>query len=76
MNMLEDFTRINHIFCDKTGTLTKNELIFRQMFVDDTCFKHDESFSATVLSHEKSGQFFDFFRCLTICHDAVIKKNS
>jgi len=24
---------IDHIFCDKTGTLTKNELIFREMVV-------------------------------------------
>jgi magnesium-transporting ATPase (P-type) len=29
MNVIEDMGRINHIFCDKTGTLTKNELVFK-----------------------------------------------
>ena len=29
--LLEDLAKINHVFCDKTGTLTKNELIFRQL---------------------------------------------
>jgi magnesium-transporting ATPase (P-type) len=24
LGMLEDVARVNHIFCDKTGTLTKN----------------------------------------------------
>ena len=27
----EDLANISHICCDKTGTLTKNELIFRQL---------------------------------------------
>ena len=29
VNVLDDFAKVNHIFCDKTGTLTKNELIFK-----------------------------------------------
>lgn len=33
MTMLEDLASINHLFCDKTGTLTKNELIFRSLAV-------------------------------------------
>jgi len=31
--VLEDMAEIDHIFCDKTGTLTKNELIFREMAI-------------------------------------------
>lgn len=27
--LVEDLAKINHVFCDKTGTLTKNELIFK-----------------------------------------------
>ena len=26
---LEDLVKVNNIFCDKTGTLTQNELIFK-----------------------------------------------
>ena len=32
-DILEDMAEIDHMFCDKTGTLTKNELIFREMDV-------------------------------------------
>jgi P-type E1-E2 ATPase len=28
VGILEDMAKVNHIFCDKTGTLTKNQLIF------------------------------------------------
>jgi len=37
--MLEDIARINHIFCDKTGTLTKNQLIFKSIVVDGYVYK-------------------------------------
>ena len=38
INLLEDLGRVNHIFCDKTGTLTKNNLIFRSLAFDDQIF--------------------------------------
>lgn len=28
MNLHEDLANISYIFCDKTGTLTQNELVF------------------------------------------------
>ena len=31
LNLMDDLGRINHIFCDKTGTLTKNKLSFRKL---------------------------------------------
>lgn len=42
MMMLEDLSKINQIFCDKTGTLTKNELIFKAMAVGTFSFEVDE----------------------------------
>ena len=35
MNALEDLAQVKFMFCDKTGTLTKNELIFREMKLID-----------------------------------------
>jgi magnesium-transporting ATPase (P-type) len=57
LTMLEDFAQINHLFCDKTGTLTKNELVFKVMAVgthtfttveDDTRFA---KFSQKIKNH-------------------------
>jgi magnesium-transporting ATPase (P-type) len=44
LTMLEDFAQLNHLFCDKTGTLTKNELIFKVMAVGSHKFnsEHDD----------------------------------
>ncbi len=39
INLLEDLGRVNHIFCDKTGTLTKNNLIFRSLAFDNQLFE-------------------------------------
>ena len=39
--MLEDFAQINYLFCDKTGTLTKNELIFKFMAVGENIFERE-----------------------------------
>ena len=36
--MTEDLGKVNHIFCDKTGTLTKNHLIFKGLGVKDATF--------------------------------------
>lgn len=33
LDLLQDLVLTNHIFCDKTGTLTKNQLIFRDMVI-------------------------------------------
>lgn len=58
MMMLEDLSRINQIFCDKTGTLTKNELIFKAMAVGTSSFDVDDfeenfsQFKGKVFSHQ------------------------
>ena len=33
MNMIEELGEIEYLFCDKTGTLTKNELIFKSLSI-------------------------------------------
>jgi magnesium-transporting ATPase (P-type) len=38
MTLLEDLARITHLFCDKTGTLTKNELVFRSLAIGKNRF--------------------------------------
>lgn len=52
MIVLDDLSRVNHIFCDKTGTLTKNELIFNGLAIG-SCHLH---LSEAAGDLEKYGQ--------------------
>lgn len=85
MTMLEDVARITHVFCDKTGTLTQNQLVFRGLSFGSRTFRitdddnsvkqyaHDiNAFYDTGLQDEaEKDKFLDFWRCLCVCHDAV-----
>lgn len=85
LEILEDLSRITQIFCDKTGTLTKNELIFRGMAVGSSCFdiadsengtkdldKSLQNFANSIKNHtEIDEKFLEFWRCLTLCHDVI-----
>ena len=73
--MLEDLARVNHVFCDKTGTLTKNELRFRGLVVNKLYVREENDFKKfkdTILNYDQIDEkFLDFWRCLTICHDVI-----
>jgi magnesium-transporting ATPase (P-type) len=81
LTMLEDFAQINYLFCDKTGTLTKNQLVFKFIAVGGHCIERDsgdsdfKEFTERVKNHSQiDDQFVDFWRCLCICHDVVQMK--
>lgn len=42
MTKLEDVAQIDHVFCDKTGTLTQNKLIFRNLVFGQELFELDD----------------------------------
>ena len=40
LNITEDLGCIEHVFCDKTGTLTENSMIFREFSINGNSFPH------------------------------------
>jgi magnesium-transporting ATPase (P-type) len=60
------------LFCDKTGTLTKNELVFRALSVDGKIVEGvPREIKAKMDLGEKAK---NLWRCISLCHD-VIKVN-
>ena len=74
LELIQDFALVNNIFCDKTGTLTQNKLIFRMLVVDGKIYKIENDFAAfkqMILQGPRDERFKNFFRCISICHDAI-----
>lgn len=42
LNIAEELGNIQHVFCDKTGTLTENSMVFREMSVEGEKYIHLE----------------------------------
>mmetsp|Transcript_23944 Transcript_23944/g.36669 ORF Transcript_23944/g.36669 Transcript_23944/m.36669 type:complete len:223 (+) Transcript_23944:802-1470(+) len=79
IDMHEDFVKINHIFCDKTGTLTKNKLIFHSIaFTNNRVYSLSQEerdnnnfslMSSAILNQmEKDDDFDKFWKCICLCH--------
>ena len=82
IELMQDFALVNNLFCDKTGTLTQNKLVFRTLSLKGQRFTTSGSFAdfkaAIEACGDKDEQFMNFWRCLCICHDveAIEMKDS
>ena len=59
---------MNYLFCDKTGTLTKNELVFKKW----SCAGIEEPEKSIEMDSQDGAKFENFLRCITLCHDVLI----
>ena len=77
-NMCQEIGCVTHIFTDKTGTLTKNEMKFMKFVLNGNVFdvKQDHefvtNFGNTDVDRE---QLNNFFMCLALCHAVVIDRD-
>ena len=79
-NLNEDLGQVEYLFSDKTGTLTENEMIFKQFSLDDAIYGYGDglvysldSNKAVSLQVEKMRQFFEV---LTVCHTVQVNEQA
>lgn len=76
LDLMQDLVLTNHIFCDKTGTLTKNKLIFRNLLFEGNNFSAEislEDFKNQIdnSSFQNSEKIQNLWRCICLCHDVT-----
>ena len=71
MNLYEDLAEVEYIFADKTGTLTQNELVYREMAL----LNQDEIIVIETPDQKNKDRInlkdfegaHEFFTCLAVC---------
>lgn len=81
-NLIDELGKIDFIFSDKTGTLTRNNMIFKSVIVGATSFGNTPNPGRLMRPHVDFGDHIfeanlgnpeiqEFLRALSICHDVA-----
>ena len=76
MQLPEQLAQIDHIFSDKTGTLTRNELVFRGLTFDGhLCEGQEVSEIIEKVKNSGSAVASVLFDCFCLCNDCYFVDN-
>ena len=71
MQLPEQLAEIDHIFCDKTGTLTQNELLFGAVSVNgQVCEGKTTEEILDRIKETDLDAVKNLFKCFCLCNDA------
>eukprot|EP00347_Sterkiella_histriomuscorum_P009146 403342344 len=78
LTLIEELGNINYMLCDKTGTLTQNELIFKSFATCGQVYSVDQDDHINLTDNLQNDQIFqDYWRCICICHNVIqLKKGN
>jgi magnesium-transporting ATPase (P-type) len=72
LQLPEELGAITHIFSDKTGTLTKNELVFRGISFSGHLCQGRDTMQILEQVHVHNSLIAEMlFKCFVICHDVI-----
>ena len=77
-NLCPELGLVSNVFSDKTGTLTRNEMIFDKCIVGGklvTIRQGMAGLPSGIYLNDKSSLFYAFLMCLTTCHTVIREKN-
>ena len=82
-DLIEEMGQVEFIFTDKTGTLTLNQMIFKQCCINGKIFENKESLKAQIIkkkfadkNDEKTTKMLhEFCQHLALCHSVIVDVN-
>ena len=72
--LLEELGQVSFLYTDKTGTLTKNEMILKSIYLLGREFIYDTESQSLLksFSEDDKKEGLEFFEFLALCHDVFV----